>query len=60
MAQKAIFMDLIKQVQQLKKEGLAIKEIVRRVGLSRKTVKKYLRRIENISLQTDEAAQITD
>jgi transposase len=60
MAQKTIVMDLIKQVQQLKGEGVAIKEIVRRVGLSRKTVKKYLRRLENIPLETSEAVQITD
>jgi transposase len=60
MAQKTIVMDLIKQVQQLRQEGVAIKEIVRRVGLSRKTVKKYLCRIENIPLQTGESLQITD
>ena len=60
MAQKTIVMDLIKQVQQLKQEGVAIKEIVRRVGLSRKTVKKYLRRLENIPLQTGETIPVTD
>ncbi len=60
MAQKTIVMNLIKQVQQLRQEGVAIKEIVRRVDLNRKTVKKYLRRIENIPLQTDEAMPITD
>lgn len=60
MAQKTIVMDLIKQVQQLKGEGVAIKEIVRRVGLSRKTVKKYLRRLENIALQTGETILVTD
>jgi transposase len=52
MAQKTIVMSLIKQVQQLRQEGVAIKEIVRRVGLSRKTVKKYLCRLENLSLQS--------
>ena len=34
MAQKTIVMSLIKQVQQLRQQGVAIKEIVRRVGLS--------------------------
>lgn len=58
MAQKTIIMSLIKQVRQLKLEGVAIKEITRRVGLSRKTVKKYLRRLENIPLQTGQAAKI--
>ena len=60
MAQKTIVMNLIKQVQQLRQEGVVIKEIVRRVGISRKTVKKYLCRLENIPLQADEAVQITD
>jgi len=59
MAQKTIIMSLIKQVQQLGEEGVAIKEIARRVGLSRKTVKKYLRRLENIPLQPDEAGKMT-
>lgn len=60
MAQKTVIMSLIKQVQQLKKEGVAIKEIVRRVGLSRKTVKKYLRRLEDIPLQADDSEKTTD
>lgn len=59
MAQKTIIMSLIKQVQQLGEEGVAIKEIARRVGLSRKTVKKYLRRQENIPLQPDQAGKMT-
>lgn len=49
MAQKTIVMSLIKQVHQLRQQGVAIKEIVRRVGLSRKTVKKYLRLMESLS-----------
>ena len=60
MAQKTIVMNLIKQVQQLRQDGVAIKEIVRRVNLSRKTVKKYLCRIETLPLQTDEGKPITD
>ena len=52
MAQKTIVMSLIKQIQQLRQQGVAIKEIVRRVGLSRKTVKKYIRLMENLSGST--------
>src|SRR5665647_1693494 len=46
MAQKSIDMNLAKQVQQLRNDGVPIKEIVRRTGISRKTVKKYLRLME--------------
>ncbi len=48
MAQKAIDMNRIRQVQQLRDDGVPIKEIVRRTGISRKTVKKYLRKLEEI------------
>lgn len=43
MAQKPIIMELIQQIQQLHKQGIAIKEIVRRTNVSRNSVKKYLR-----------------
>jgi transposase len=46
MAQKAIDMHQIKQVQRLHQDGIAIKEIARRTGISRKTVKKYLRKLQ--------------
>jgi transposase/ribosomal protein S19 len=46
MAQKPIDMEQIKQVLQLKKEGVAIREIVRRVGISRNSVRGYLRVLE--------------
>jgi DNA-binding CsgD family transcriptional regulator len=46
MAQKAIDMNRIRQVQQLRDDGVPIKEIARRTGISRKTVKKYLRKLE--------------
>lgn len=46
MAQKSLNMNQAKQVQQLHADGIAIKEIVRRTGISRKTVRKYLRKIE--------------
>ncbi len=46
MAQKPIEMEQLKQVLQLKKEGVAIREIVRRVGISRNSVRGYLRLLE--------------
>ncbi|MET0636254.1 MAG: helix-turn-helix domain-containing protein [Chitinophagaceae bacterium] len=42
MAQKAIHMTRIRQVQQLRDNGVAIKEIACRTGISRKTVNKQL------------------
>jgi DNA-binding CsgD family transcriptional regulator len=48
MAQKHIDMNQAKQIQQLSADGVSIKEIVRRTGISRKTVRKYLRKIETI------------
>lgn len=42
MSQKPITMDHLKQVLQLKRGGVAIKEIVRRTGISRNSVRKYL------------------
>jgi DNA-binding CsgD family transcriptional regulator len=47
MAQKATDMNRIRQVQQLRSDGVPIKEIARRTGISRKTVKKYLRKLES-------------
>ena len=49
MAQKVIDMNRLRQVRQLRDDGVAIKEIVRRTGISRKTVKKYLRKLEEAS-----------
>lgn len=45
MAQKPLDMNQLKQVWQLHSDGVAIKEIARRTGISRKTVKKYLRNL---------------
>jgi transposase len=45
MAQKPITMEQLKQILQLKKDGIAIREIVRRTGVSRNAVKKYLARL---------------
>ncbi|RZM20544.1 MAG: winged helix-turn-helix transcriptional regulator, partial [Pedobacter sp.] len=52
MAQKAVHMTQIRQVQQLRDDGVAIKEIARRTGISRKTVKKYLRKLESLPVAT--------
>lgn len=46
MSQKPITMDHVKQVIQLKRDGVPIKEIVRRVGICRNSVRKYLARID--------------
>lgn len=54
MAQQAVDMNQIKQIRQLREDGIAIKEIVRRTGVSRKTIKKYLRKIEGIAAAGEE------
>jgi transposase len=46
MSQKPLTMEQLKQVLQLKKDGVAIREIVRRTGISRNAVKRYLSRLE--------------
>ena len=45
MAAKAILMEQLKQVLQLKRDGLSIKAIARYTGIARNTIKKYLARI---------------
>jgi transposase len=52
MAQKQIVMEQLKQILQLKSDGVAIREIARRVGISRNSVRKYLLRLD-----TDEIEQ---
>jgi transposase len=47
MSQKPITMEQLKQVLQLKKDGVAIREIVRRTGISRNAVKRYLCRLQS-------------
>ncbi|HXC06619.1 MAG TPA: IS21 family transposase [Bacteroidia bacterium] len=47
MAQKPIEMEQLKQVLQLSKEGVKIREIARRVGISRNSVRNYLRLLES-------------
>jgi transposase len=46
MSQKPITMDHIKQILQLRHQGIAIKEIVRRVGICRNSVRKYLAKVD--------------
>ncbi|MEJ7830481.1 MAG: IS21 family transposase [Segetibacter sp.] len=42
MAQKPIAMEQLKQILQLQKDGVSIREIARRTGISRNSVRKYL------------------
>ena len=55
MSQKPIVMEQLKQIIQLKKEEIPIREIARRIGISRNSVRKYLAElIDNESIPTDE------
>jgi hypothetical protein len=42
MAQKPIAMEQLKQILQLHKDGVGIREMARRTGISRNSVRKYL------------------
>lgn len=58
MAQKPIGMEQIKQILQLQKEGVGIREIARRVGISRNSVRNYLKQFEgNKPLSDKELAE---
>jgi DNA invertase Pin-like site-specific DNA recombinase len=46
MSQKPLTMEQLKQVLQLKKDGVAIREIARRKGISRNAVKRYPGRLQ--------------
>jgi transposase len=46
MAQKPIAMEQLKQVLQLYRDGTGIREIARRTGISRNSVRKYLSRLQ--------------
>lgn len=59
MSQKPIAMDHVKQILQLKRDGVAIKEIVRRTGISRNSVRKYLSRI-NVSTDAFSNKELAD
>jgi len=62
MAQKNIHMNQAKQIHQLSADGVAIKEIVRRTGISRKTVRKYLRKFTSLdhTLQVNVSTPLPD
>ena len=47
MAQKPITMEQLKQILQLKNDGIGIREIVRRTGISRNSVRKYLLQLDD-------------
>ncbi len=57
MAQKPIQMEQIKQVQQLHKDGVPIKEIKRRLNISRNSVRKYIRLVGTKCLSDKELAE---
>jgi transposase len=42
MSQKPVTMEQLKQILQLKNDGIGIREIARRIGISRNSVRKYL------------------
>jgi len=42
MSQKPVTMEQLKQIIQLKNDGIGIREIARRTGISRNSVRKYL------------------
>jgi transposase len=46
MSQKPVTMEQLKQILQLRKDGVAIREIVRRTGISRNAIKRYLSRLK--------------
>lgn len=55
MAAKALAMEQLKQILRLRRDGFSIKAIVRHTGISRPTVKKYLSKINQSGVDTDEA-----
>jgi AcrR family transcriptional regulator len=54
MAQKTMAMEQLKQVLQLQNDGVSIREIARRIGISPNSIRKYLSRID------DSQSDITD
>jgi transposase len=53
MAQKHIAMDQLKQVLQLKNDGIPIREISRRTGISRNSVRKYLQKLSGVNVSSN-------
>ena len=58
MSQKPIAMEQLKQILQLRNDGIAIREMARRIGISRNSVRKYLALIDasNENLSNKELA----
>lgn len=54
MSQKPIAMELLKQILQLKQDGVGIRETARRTGMSRNSVRKYLALLESSSADQNE------
>lgn len=54
MAQKPIAMEVLKQVLRLRSDGISIREIARRAGISRNSVRKYLLRINARGVTSDQ------
>ena len=50
MSQKPIIMEQLKQILQLKCYGIGIREIARRTGISRNSVRKYLAMLPVVSV----------
>src|SRR5687767_3269000 len=59
MAAKATQMEQLKQIFRLKQEGFSISAIMRYTGISRPTIRKYLKRISNVS-EDHQAPEISD
>lgn len=59
MSQKPVTMEQLKQILQLKNDGIAIREIARRIGISRNSVRKYLAQLDtcNENLTNKELAE---
>ena len=56
MAQKPIAMEQLKQILQLQKDGIGIREMARRTGISRNSVRKYLSLLTSNSSGSQEQA----
>ena len=49
MSQKPIVMEQLKQILRLKSDGIGIREMARRIGISRNSVRKYLAMLDTVS-----------
>ena len=60
MAQKQIAMEQLKQILQLRSDGVSIREITKRLGISRNSVRKYLELIEGEGIDPGNNKQIAE